>query len=82
MAKHSQRHVLAADVAAAATTNELPARYTKPTHANLLIDVAKRLQRLQTRAARLRKELKRTDQEIKHARRELGALAQQLKRGE
>jgi septal ring factor EnvC (AmiA/AmiB activator) len=47
----------------------------------MLIDIAKRLQRLQTRGAKLRKELKRNDTDIRHVKRELRALSQQLTRG-
>jgi hypothetical protein len=79
----NQRHRLAADVAAAShPSNELPARFVKPTHSNMLIDVAKRLQRLQTRGAKLRKDLKRNDADIRLAKRDLRALTQQISKGE
>jgi ribosomal protein L7Ae-like RNA K-turn-binding protein len=65
-----------------AVTNELPARFVKPTRSNMLIDVAKKLQRLQTRAAKLRKYLKATTTEIRHQKRTLKALAHEIGRGE
>jgi hypothetical protein len=43
---------------------------------------AKRLQRLQTRAGKLRRALKATTAENRRAKRELKALAQQIGRGE
>lgn len=75
---------LAMEVAAASKVleNELPSRYVKPTHSNVLIDTAKRLQRLQTRAGKLRRDLKATTAEIRLAKRGLRALAQQMSRGE
>jgi septal ring factor EnvC (AmiA/AmiB activator) len=82
MSRKSQRHRLAADVASASTIDaSRPARFVKPTESNMLIDIAKRLQRLQTRGAKLRKELKRNDTDIRHVKRELRALSQQLTRG-
>lgn len=84
MAKHTQRHRLAGDIATAATAaSGAPARFVKPTSSNMLVDVAKRLQRLQTRGARLRKESKRNDADIRAAKRELQALIQHVNgRGE
>lgn len=68
--------------ASRALESELPARYVKPTHANLLVDVAKRLQRLQTSRAKLRKELRSIEREISIQKKQLKALAQQIGRGE
>jgi septal ring factor EnvC (AmiA/AmiB activator) len=82
MTRKSQRHRLAADIATASTLDTRPARFVKPTESNMLIDIAKRLQRLQTRGAKLRKELKRNDTDIRHVKRELRALSQQLTRGD
>jgi len=80
MATHTQRHRLAGDIATAATlaADGGRARFAKPTDSNMLIDVAKRLQRLQTRGARLRKESKRNDADIRAAKRELKALSQRV----
>jgi hypothetical protein len=64
-----------------ALVTELPARHSKPTYGNMLIDVAKRLQRLQTRAKRLRKELKTTDRDIRRAKKELRVLAHEVGSG-
>jgi F0F1-type ATP synthase epsilon subunit len=77
-------HRIAAEVAEAsrALANDLPVRHVKPTHANVLIDTAKRLQRLQSRAAKLRKALATTTRDIRHAKKELKALAQAIGRGE
>lgn len=75
---------IAAEVAEASVlTTELAATaiYKKPTHANVLVDVAKRLQRLQSRAARQRRDLKATLADIRIARRELKALAAQIGKG-
>jgi TolA-binding protein len=60
---------------------ELPARFVKPTHANVLVDTAKRLQRLQSRAAKLRKDLKHVTEQIKTAKRELKALTSAISAG-
>ena len=81
MAKHSRRREVAE--ASIVLANDLPARSVKhATRSNMLIDTAKRLQRLQTRRARVRKELKTIDHDIRHAKRELRALAQAIGRGE
>jgi hypothetical protein len=62
--------------------NKLPAAFVKPTYGNALIDTAKRLQRLQTKAGKLRRDLKATVTAIRVAKRELKALVQQIGRGE
>jgi hypothetical protein len=72
---------LAHEVAEAsrALVSELPVViYRKPTHANVLVDIAKKLQRLQTKAKRQRRELAATLAEIKIAKRELRAVAQAI----
>jgi septal ring factor EnvC (AmiA/AmiB activator) len=76
---HHRREVAEASIALA---NELPVRHANASRSNMLIDTAKRLQRLQTRRAKLRKELKTIDADIRHAKRELRALAQVIGRGE
>jgi septal ring factor EnvC (AmiA/AmiB activator) len=70
--------------AAFALDNDLPVRQiaNNNNRSNMLIDTAKRLQRLQSRRARVRKELKSIDADIRHAKRELKALAQVIGRGE
>lgn len=68
--------------AARVLEHELPARHVKPTRSNLLIETAKRLQRLQTRAAKLRKELKAALHDIRAAKRDLKALAREIGRGD
>lgn len=75
---------IASEVAEAMTlTTELAetAIYRKPTHANVLVDIAKKLQRLQTRAARQKKELKATLLDIRIAKRKLKAIAGQIGKG-
>src|SRR5438128_2287811 len=73
----AQRLSLAREVAQADTvlTNHLPAIYVKPTRSNFLIDTAKKLQRLQTKASKLRRELKVTEAEIRMRKHELRAVA-------
>lgn len=76
---------LSQEVAAASRvlTSELGTPiYQKPTRSNLLIDTAKRLQRLQTKASKLKKDLKRTVGEVKAAKRLLKSLAQEIGKGE
>jgi hypothetical protein len=69
--------------AAMAIENDLPVRNVKhETRSNMLIDTAKRLQRLQSRRAKVRKELKALDHDIRHAKKELRALVQVIGRGE
>jgi hypothetical protein len=69
--------------AALVLANELPARTVKhETRSNMLIDTAKRLQRMQSRRARVRKELKALDHDIRYAKRELRALVAVIGRGE
>jgi hypothetical protein len=81
MAPHNRRREVAE--ASIVLANDLPARQPNGhSRSDLLIDTAKRLQRLQTRRARLRKELKTTDADIRHAKKTLRALAQAIGRGE
>ncbi len=56
--------------------------YRRPTHANVLVDIAKKLQRLQTKAKRQRRELATTLADIKTAKRELRAVAQAMGKGD
>jgi hypothetical protein len=65
-----------------ALENELPVAYTKPTNANVLVDIAKRLQRLQTKAKRQRRELEATLTDIKKAKVELKAIARAMAKGD
>lgn len=55
--------------------NELPSKQAARHQTNAVIDEAKRLQRLQTRRAKLRKELRQVDKDIRHSKRMLKALA-------
>jgi hypothetical protein len=75
---------LSIEVAAASKVleNHLPAAFVKPTYGNALIDTAKRLQRLQTKAGKLRRDLRAAEAAIRAAKRELKALALQIGRGE
>lgn len=68
--------------AARVIANELPARFVKTSHTDVLVQIAKRLQRMQTQRAKARKELKRLDADIRQAKRELRALAGEIGRGE
>jgi peroxiredoxin len=63
--------------------NELPARQLAAgtSRSNLLIDTAKRLQRLQTRRARLRKDLKAVEADIRHTKKMLRGRATAIGRG-
>lgn len=65
-----------------ALDNELEPIYAKPTHANVLIEIAKRLQRLQTRRKSLRASLKTIDADICTAKKELKAIAQAMAKGD
>ncbi len=76
---HHRREVAEASIAIA---NGLPVRTNRNGRSDMLIDTAKRLQRLQTRRAKLRKELKTVDADIRHAKKTLRALAQAIGRGE
>ena len=76
---HRRREVAEA---AFALANDLPVRHANVSRSNMLIDTAKRLQRLQSRRARVRKELKTIEADIRHAKKELRALAQVIGRGE
>lgn len=76
--KHTR---LTREAAQAVLSTELPAAYVRPLHADTLVAVAKGLQRLQAKRAKLRRQLKAVDQDIKHARRELKALCQDISKG-
>ena len=76
---HRRREVAEAALALA---HDLPVRHANVSRSNMLIDTAKRLQRLQTRRAKLRKELKTVEADIRHAKKELRALAQVIGRVE
>jgi len=67
--------------ASLALANALPATYPRPTFPNMLVEVAKRLQRAQTKRIKLRRELKAVEGEIRTHKRELKALAAQIKTG-
>lgn len=81
------RQALSTEVAAAMTEAERAvaiystAIFRKPTHANVLVDIAKKLQRLQTRATRQRRELATTLADIKIAKRELRDLTKAIGTG-
>jgi septal ring factor EnvC (AmiA/AmiB activator) len=47
-------------------------------HTDVLVDTARQLERLQAKRRRLRKELREIETNIKHAKRELRALAAQV----
>lgn len=72
---------LASEVAEASRTTTAPI-YIKPTIGNVLIDTAKRLQRLQTKRARLTRDLKFVNQAIRAAKSDLRGLARQIGKGE
>jgi hypothetical protein len=55
--------------------NELPARQAAPRNQNLVIEEARRLERLMAKRRRLRRELRVVDADIKHARKMLKAFA-------
>jgi len=61
-------------------TTELrkPAIFVKPTTGNALVDCAKRVQRLSSKASRLRRELKTVEQNLKVEKRHLKALVQEV----
>jgi hypothetical protein len=62
-------------------TNELPSAVGKYTKTDVLVEHAKKLQRLQTKAGKLRRELKATEQAIREAKRNLKGIAQAIGRG-
>ena len=62
--------------------NAQAVRQTSASRSNTLIDVAKRLQRSQTQAMKLRRELKAVLLNIKHDKRMLKSLAMQISHGE
>ena len=69
--------------AASALVTDLPSQpANKQTATDELVRIAKALQRLQHRRARLRRDLKRVDADIKRAKRELKAIAALVRRGE
>ena len=79
-------HKMSREVAEAYQQLETPdpdmvLRFTKPTHANVLVDIAKRLQRLQTKRSKLKRELKRVNADIRASKRELKAMAREIGRG-
>jgi len=51
--------------------NELPSVRVNPNRGSFLVETAKKLQRLQTRAAKLRKELKATELAIRSTKKDL-----------
>jgi hypothetical protein len=60
--------------ASTALENELPVRTIKPGHADVLVQTARRLERLQARGRKLRRELKQIDADIRFEKRTLRAL--------
>ena len=69
---------LAQEIAGASTAldNDLPTTTRRTPHASAaIIDEAKRLQRLQTKRAALRRQLRQIDADIRHSRQMLRALA-------
>jgi len=58
-----------------------PAIFTKATTPNVLVDCAKRVQRLQTKAARLRRELKTVEADLRHEKKTMRALVNEIARG-
>ena len=77
----SLNDLLSNEDAALVLSNELPSHFVKPTHSNVLVDIAKRLQRLQTKRAKLKRELKKIDADIKHSKKELRAVSADIGRG-
>jgi cell division septum initiation protein DivIVA len=57
------------------------ARFVQPTHSNALVDAAKRVQRLQAKAAKLRRELKAVQRELSAEKRSRRALMQAMSGG-
>lgn len=55
--------------------NELPSRQARPSTARVIVDYAKQLQRAQTKARRLRKELKRVEKDIRTIKRMLKGVS-------
>lgn len=55
--------------------NELPAKQSRPRNQQLVIEEARRLERLLAKRRRLRRELRVVDGDIKHARKMLKAFA-------
>lgn len=74
---------LSSEVAEASVvlTNELHAIHKKPTHANVLVDLAKKFQRLQSKARRQRRELTGTLGEIRITKKEMKALIAEMGKG-
>lgn len=64
------------EVASALVQNALPSTIDRNPDANVLVGLAKRLQRFQTRRAAIRKELRRLDREIKATKRMLREVKQ------
>ncbi len=77
-------HQLAREIAEASRVldTELPYRTVKRnTTGNVLVDAAKRVQRLQTKARRLRRELKATLADLKAEQRIMKALIREISAG-
>lgn len=60
---------------------ELPCASLKPNHGDVLVATAKRLERLQARRRKLRRDLKAVDNDIRLETRHLRALLQQVGKG-
>lgn len=76
------RRALEIAEASLALANELPARVVKTTHADVLVQAAKRLERLQAKRRKLRRELKQVDADIRFEKKSLRALVQQVGKGD
>lgn len=64
-------------------STELPSPiFRRPTTGHALVDAAKRVQRLQTKAARLRRELKTTEADLKTEKKHLKALVNEIAKGQ
>lgn len=62
--------------------NELPSKASKASYPNVLVDIAKEVQRRQTKVRRLRRELKIAESELKFTKKELRAVIAQIAKGE
>lgn len=62
--------------------HDLPSRFVSAKQTDVLVQTAKRLQRLQTRRGRLKKELRKVEQDIRLEKRHLNALVQSISKAE
>jgi seryl-tRNA synthetase len=68
--------------ASKALTNDLPARFVSTKHTDALIQSAKKIQRMQNRRNALRRELRKLEQDIRHEKKMLKAMAAAIGKGE